>query len=255
MSIREWAALARSEGLDAIDLSAMLVSSHTPVYLEKLKADLTQEEMGITMMTTYPDFTHPDRLQREREMEYARYDVAVSAELGVKYLRILAGQAYPETNVREGISWVVESFKRLDEVANRHGLKLLFENHSKPGAWRYSDFSHPTDIFLEILAKISDTGIRVNYDTANTLVFGDESFRLLEAVVDKIETVHVADTGALGRLEAVVIGEGIVPFGKVFSRLKEVGFDGWLCIEEASGKGRRGLSKAIEFVRSCWNAK
>jgi sugar phosphate isomerase/epimerase len=73
--------------------------------------------------------------------------------------------------------------------------------------------------------------------------------------MDKIETVHVADTGALGRLEAVTIGEGIVPFVKVFARLKEVGFDGWLCIEEASGGGRRGLSKAIEFVRSCWNAK
>jgi len=255
MSLRGWAAMAKAEGLDGIDLSVMLVANHTPTYLERIKADLGEEGIGIVMMTTYPDFSHPDRAQREREMEYARRDVALSAELGAKYLRILAGQAHPETRTHDGVAWVVESFKRLDDVAARHGVTLLYENHSKPGAWKYFDFSHPTDIFLEILGKVADTGIRVNFDTANALVYGDESYRILEAVLDRLETVHIADTGVVGKQVPVVIGEGVVPFREVFARLRAAGFDGWLCIEEASGMGAEGLRRAISFTRTAWTAK
>jgi sugar phosphate isomerase/epimerase len=145
MSIREWARCAREEGLDAIDLSAMFVQNHTPVYLRRLAEDLAAECMTIAMITTYPDFTHPDPRQREREQEFARHDVAVAAALGARYLRILAGQAHPQTTIRQGIDWVVDSFSRLDEVAARHGVVLLYENHSKPtsatrrpSSWRSS---------------------------------------------------------------------------------------------------------------------
>ena len=150
MTILEWANLGEEEGLDAIDLSAMLIAQHTPAYLEQLKADLAGTGMPLTMITTYSDFTHPDAGQRQREMEYARFDIALSAQLGARYLRVLAGQAYPGTECAQGIQWVTESFKWLDEVAVRHGVQLLFENHSSPGSWRFTDFSHPPEIFLEI---------------------------------------------------------------------------------------------------------
>lgn len=252
MSIREWASCARAEGLDSIDLSAMLIKNHTPRYLRQLAEDLAAEHMPITMITTYPDFTHPDPRQREREMEYARHDVAVAGELQAKYLRILAGQAHPRTAIPDGIAWVVESFSRLDEMAARHRVMLLFENHSKPGAWAYTDFSHPTRIFLEIVRGIGDTGIRINFDTANTLVYGDDPMPVLEEVLDKVETVHAADTARKGELAPVPLGTGIVPFDGIFSRLKRSGFDGWICIEEASRTGRPGLAGAVQFVRKAW---
>lgn len=72
ISIREWASIARVADLDAIDLSIMLVANHTTTYLQQVKSDLASEERPIAMITTYPDFTHPDPVQREREMEYAR---------------------------------------------------------------------------------------------------------------------------------------------------------------------------------------
>lgn len=253
LGIREWAAIAREEGLDAIDLSVMHVQNHTPRYLSKLSDDLERERMPITMITTYPDFTHPDRRQREREMEYARCDVAAAAQLGARYLRILAGQAHPETRAADGISWVVESFHRLDEAAARHGVMLLFENHSKPGAWERDDFSHPTGIFLEIVGRTTDTGIRINFDTANTLAFGDDPLPVLEQVIGRVETVHAADTARRGALEPVVLGTGAVPFDAIFARLKKAGFDGWICIEEASRTGRPGISAAVRFVRNAWS--
>ena len=254
MSIREWAAAARSVGLDSIDLSIMLVPNHTQTYLEKLKNDLCAEKMPITMITTYPDFTHPDPVQREREMDYTRYDIALASQLGAKYVRLVAGQAHPETSLRDGVSWVVESFKQLEKPAERHKIQLLYENHSKPSAWKYFDFSQPTAVYLEVVEKIASTGIRLNFDTANPVIFGDDVLPLLEKVISRVETLHVQDNAAKGVMRPVVPGRGIVPFAQIFTLLKAHGFDGWLCIEEGSCTGHEGVKESVKFVRALWDA-
>ena len=239
-------------GLDAIDLSIMCLRNHTPVYLKQVRNDIESAGMSLAMVTTYPDFTHPDSIQRERELEYLKHDIALSSEIGARYLRILAGQAHPSTPIEEGIEWVIENFRRVSSVGDKFKVKLLFENHSKPGAWDYVDFSHPTEIFLTIVEGIKDTGIGVNFDTGNTLAYGDDPIPVLRKVMSRVETIHAADTATRGKLEPVVLGEGIVPFGEIFSLLKQNSFDGWICIEEASKTGEEGIRKAVEFVRKTW---
>ncbi|MEI8079644.1 MAG: sugar phosphate isomerase/epimerase family protein [bacterium] len=254
MSLKDWARMAKSLGLDAIDLSAILIKNHTPVLLNQIRRDLEAAGIGVTMITTYPDFTHPDSRQRERELEYLRHDIAVAAQLGAKYLRILAGQAHPATGLEDGKTWAVEGFKRAAAVADQHGVVLLYENHSKPGAWDYVDFSLPTAIFLELYHRTRDTSIKVNFDTGNTLVYGDDPLPVLRQVMPDVETIHVADNAVRGKLSPVVIGTGIVPFKELFTFLKERGFDGWLCIEEGSNTGEPGVKAAVDFVKTTWEA-
>ena len=65
-------------------------------------------------------------------------------------------------------------------------------------------------------------------------------------------TVHAADTPIKGQLLPVIIGQGIAPIAETFQRLQRGGWDGWVCIEEASNQGRRGVEEAAEFVRKTW---
>jgi sugar phosphate isomerase/epimerase len=253
MSVRDWARMAREAGLDGIDLSVLFIKHRTPAYLNKFKADLQAEGMPITMMATYPDFTHPDPLQRDREVDYLYGDIALASFLGAKYVRITAGQAHAETPIKMGEAWVIECFKKASFIAEKYGVTLLFENHSKPGAWDLMDFSYPTDIFLDIAGQLPGTGIKINFDTANTVVYGDDPLVVLKQVIAQVETVHAADTSAKGRLAPTLLGLGIVPFGAVFSLLKKHGFDGWICIEEASFMGRQGVLDATKFVREKWD--
>ena len=51
-----------------------------------------------------------------------------------------------------------------------------------------------------------------------------------------------------------VIGTGVTPNRAVFRYLKENGFDGWLCIEEASGHGLDGIRNAYQDVKDLWEA-
>ncbi|MGI6298520.1 MAG: hypothetical protein ACOX1T_04905 [Saccharofermentanales bacterium] len=49
---------------------------------------------------------------------------------------------------------------------------MLYEDHAKPSAWDYIDFSYPPDIFLAVYEGIKDTGIKINFDIGNITAYG-----------------------------------------------------------------------------------
>ncbi len=254
MSLIEWAEQGKQFGLDGVDISLLFIENHSPAYLGRLSRGLKEVGIPLIMAATYPDFTHPDPVQREREMEYLRRDIALSSQLEVRYLRVLAGQAYPGTRRAEGVKWAVENLSEADRVARRYGVGLLYENHSKPGAWDYYDFSYPADIFLEICEGIRGTGIRLNFDTANIAALGLDPLSILGKVYDRVETIHVSDIAERGKFQPVLVGTGAVCFPQIFQYLKSRGFDNWLCIEEASFTGSEGIRKAVAYTRNAWDA-
>jgi sugar phosphate isomerase/epimerase len=132
-------------------------------------------------------------------------------------------------------------------------LKLVYENHAKPGAWRFIDFSQATEIFLEIVERTAEISLGLNWDTVNTIAYGDDPIRVLRKVVDRVVNVHVADTFTCGQLKPVLIGTGLVPFEGMFRILRGSGFDGWICIEEASFTGETGVKVAVDFIRHTWD--
>lgn len=252
MTLPQWARKAKEIGYDGIDISIMFLKNRTPTYLDALKNELSEIGMPIVMMTTYPDFTHPDAVQREREYLYLQSDIALASELGIKYLRILAGQAHPGLDRAQGIEWVSESFCRIAPLGERYGVGLLFENHGKPGAWPRVDFTYDPEVFLEICERISDTGIRLNFDTGNVTAFGADPLEIVKPVVGLLETIHVTDMCEKGRFASTTIGQGVTPNREFFRYVKQNGFDNWLCIEEASNCGLAGIRDAYHFVRDTW---
>ncbi len=118
-------------------------------------------------------------------------------------------------------------------------------------------FSFPPDIFLDVFAGIKDTSVRLNFDvgnsTAEASVEGDE-IRLLSKVIDKVETLHVCDMKERGRFSPTLVGTGVTPLRELFTFIREHGFDGWLCIEEAGGLGMDGVRKAHDYVREVWES-
>lgn len=254
MSILEWAEQGKQIGLDGIDISLLFIENHSPAYLGKLTRGLKEAGIPLVMAATYSDFTNPDPVQREREMDYLRRDIALSSELQVRYLRVLAGQAHPGTGRAEGVKWAVENLIQADETARKYAVRLLYEDHSKPGAWDYWDFSYPVEIFLEICEGLRGTGIRLNFDTGNIAALGLDPLSILAKVYDRVETIHVSDIAEKGKFQPVLIGTGVVSFKEIFKYLKSRGFDSWLCIEEASFTGSEGIRKAADFTRKTWDA-
>lgn len=254
MSVGEWARQARSIGLDAIDISILFVKQYTAEYLAALRREIQDSGLGLVMMTAYPDFTHPQAAERARQLQTFGEQIAVAAHLGARYVRMTAGQGHPQTPRQQGMEWAVDGMTGAQEIAQDNGIQLVFENHSKPGVWEFPDFCFPTDNFLELAGRMENTGVGINFDTANTVAYGDDPVPVLRRVLKQVLTIHAAETSTNNRkMTPCPLGTGLVPFLDIFYLLRENRWDGWICIEEASGMGRAGIEKAVQFVRSTWH--
>ncbi|MHB0856432.1 MAG: sugar phosphate isomerase/epimerase family protein [Anaerolineae bacterium] len=254
MTVGEWARLGASLGLDGVDVSILFVPDRSPAGMAQMRREIEEAGIPLVMVTSYPDFTHPDAAQRVRELDLEREVVDVAAALGARYVRVTAGQLHPETGREEGIAWAVEGLTRLLEATRDTGITLVYENHAKPGVWQYTDFSTDPDIFLEIAKGTAAAGLAINFDVGNAAAYADDPVALLDQVVERVATVHASDTQVRGALKHVLLGTGVTPYVSLFGRLQQAGWDGWVCMEEASNLGRDGVAQAARFVREAWEA-
>lgn len=254
IKVPEYARICKNLGLDGFDLGIILLKNHTPRYIQEFNQEVKSENIPLVMLTTYPDFAHPDTLQREREFDYLVHDIALASAVNAKFLRVTAGQRHPGTNDQKAIAWVVEKLKKAAVVAGKYGVELVFENHSTSGGWHYMDISNSPDVFLEIVAQLKDTSIGVNFDTANVLVSGEgDTIDVLDKVITKVKTIHVADVSAKGRMDPVQLGTGVVPMKDIFSYLKEKKYSGWLCLEIWKNSGIDAVKEAVRFIKDTWD--
>jgi sugar phosphate isomerase/epimerase len=254
MSVRDWARMGAELRLDAIDLSILFVPDRSTASLTVLRHQIESAGMSVAMITSYPDFTHPDPRQRAKELESEIRVVETALRLGARLVRVTAGQAHPETEKADGISWAVEGLCCLAERVGGLGIQLVYENHAKPGAWEYADFSQPPEIFLEIVRQTAGASLGVNFDMGNAATFAEDPVQLLEAVLDRVGSLHASDSSTRGALNHCLLGTGITPYPALFACLKRNNWDGWICMEEASQLGKDGVQRAASFVRATWEA-
>jgi len=253
MTVLDWAALGARLGLDAIDLSILFVQELKPAQAAELRRSVADLGMSITMLTSYPDFTHPDPLQRQKELEKELGVVELASHLGAQYVRVTAGQAHPQTSIQDGIAWASQGLNRLVDQARAFPIQLVYENHAKPLVWDFTDFSQPPGVFLQIVHNTADACLGINFDTGNAAAFADDPLWLLERVIGRVKTIHAADTATKGALKHTLLGTGVTPFRQIFARLKQAGWDGWICMEEGSRQGKTGVRKAVDFIRRTWS--
>jgi sugar phosphate isomerase/epimerase len=252
MSLAQWASYAQGLGLEGFDASILFFKNSTPTFLDGIKQEMKAKQIGIqpTMVSCYPDFTNPDAMEIERQIDYLTRDLALISDLGFKYARVTAGQNHPGLDLEETAKRCVGCFERMIGVSEKYGIEMVFENHSKPGAWPLVDFSFKKEAFLSVYEKMKDLPMGINFDTANAVACGADAVQLLETVIDKVHTIHLNDTATIGTWTPCTIGEGLVDFDSLFAVLNKHAFDGWVCIEEASGKGLPGIEKAVKFART-----
>jgi sugar phosphate isomerase/epimerase len=253
LSLGAWARIGRELGLDAVDASILFFEDRSPAALARARREVEAEGMSLGMMSTYPDFTHPDLSTRSREIDAARETVDVAAALGMSYVRAIAGQAHPETELEAGIAWAVAGLQAMVEHSRGTGVKVVYENHDQAGVMDYPDFSARQEVFLRIYEATAVFGLGINYDTGNATALTRDPLALLDAVLDRVRTLHVSDTSAIGEhIQPCVIGAGLAPLSAIFARLHAARWEGYISIEEASGTGRAGVETAVRHVRKIW---
>jgi sugar phosphate isomerase/epimerase len=272
MSVESWVELAAKElSVDGLELYWGFLDPEEKA-LKRLRREIEAHDLCVPMMCHSPDFTQPDPRKRAEEIERQRRAIIGSALLGTRYCRVLSGQRRPEVDRHDGIAMAAECIAGLLPFAQEHGVCLILENHYKDGFWRYPEFAQRMDVFLELLAAIpTSPAFGVNYDPSNALIAGDDPLALLNAVKDRVVTMHASDRyfegGSAAELRLLecdpslgyapflrhgIIGQGCIDYAGIFSVLRSVGFRGWISIEDGDDPtvGIEHLQESVRFLRN-----
>jgi sugar phosphate isomerase/epimerase len=265
MSIFEWIDMASTLDVDGLEFYSGFVENLDPTSLEKVKQFLARKRLEMPMLCYSPNFTIPDVQERQQEVAKQEAMIDLTAYFGGKYCRVLSGQAYPEVVREQGVRWVVDCIHRCLDHAAKRSVILIMENHYKDNYWRYPEFAQRREVFMEIVDQINSPWFGVNFDPSNALIAGEDPLVLLESVKHKVVTMHASDRylesgtledlraqeGSLGyarNLKHGVIGKGLNDYDRIFSILKEAGFNGWVSIEDGVN-GLAELQQSVTFLR------
>ncbi|WP_425637126.1 sugar phosphate isomerase/epimerase family protein [Algoriphagus yeomjeoni] len=266
MKISEWIKLAAPLEIDGLEWYAGFLEMEKEENWRLFRKMVEDKGMVIPMMCCSPDFTHPDKAFREKEIQKQRRWLEMTDELGGKYCRVLSGQYRPELSIEEGIKYASESIQACLPYAQSLGITLILENHYKDDFWEYPEFAQKRSLFTQLVNSIKHPNFGVNYDPSNAFLAGEDPLDLLYEVSDRIVTMHASDRflkygtiedlkneesgvqGYAARLSHGEVGKGLNDYDAIFTELKRVGFDNWISIEDGVD-GMDQLERSVAFLK------
>jgi sugar phosphate isomerase/epimerase len=265
MTIRQWIELAATLGVDGLEFYTGFLELADPKALPHSRKIAADHGLAIPMLCCSPDFTHQDLAFRREQVEREKRWIEMTAELGGTYCRVLSGQRRPELSREDGLTYAAECISQCLDHAASHNVILVLENHYKDNYWDHPEFAQSTEMFCDLVSRINSPQFGVNYDPSNAYLAGEDPLVLLERVKHRVVTMHASDRyliegtledlrseedcrGYASRLRHGVIGAGLNDFDAIFGILHDVGFDGWISIEDGVD-GLAQLQESVSFLR------
>lgn len=189
-------------------------------------------------------------------------------EISVPYLEKAVGFAHapgaPGVNTDEGIrpAWLDDveiwhvmryTLKKVLPVAERHGVFLGIEPHQS--------ISKTTGGLLRIATLVDSPRLRINYDTDNAYLAGEDPDAGLDAAEELLVHVHAKDIpirhaeAEQGKVTGTPVGracgDGVIDWRRVVAILNKHGYDGVLSVERATPElASRSLAHLNEVIAS-----
>ena len=189
--------------------------------VEKLKAMADKNGMEVCSLSPgvfaglHPAL--PEAEKRAEGIEMMTHTIKVCVPLGTKWILtpMFPGDAdkWPD----ETWNMLVDGFKALAEVADKHKVTLGLE----------STFS--ADQLLMIIDKVGSKYVQAYYDVANMMHWGKDPVEEIMKLNKNICMFHIKDT------ENKMLGEGRVNFKGVSEAIKAIGYDDYMVLETPSG--------------------
>lgn len=266
MRVSEWIELAVLLDIDGLEWYAGFLEMSDERNWPEFRKQVEEHGKVIPMMCCSPDFTHPDKAFRDKEIVKQKRWIDMTCMLGGSYCRVLSGQRRPELSMEEGIRLAAACIYECLPYAQERNITLIIENHYKDDFWTYPEFAQKMDVFCKLVDSIHHPFFGVNYDPSNTYLAGEDPIELLKLVSGRVVTMHASDRylkegtiedlrkeegGAAGyakRLSHGEIGKGLNDYDAIFTELKRVHFNGWISIEDGVD-GMDQLERSVAFLR------
>ena len=262
-TIEDFIRRAPELGLAGVELYPSFLGGIDDLGVRRLRTIAEETGVETPMMCSSPDFIDPSPGAWDRAVRQMCTMVDVMTELAPRSswrsVRVLSGQAWPEVPEAEGIARAVQGIEAVLSYSSLKGVSVVIENHYKDNLWTYPEFAQSSSRFLRIVDEVTSPWFGVNFDPSNAIVAGENPLALLERVLRRVRSMGASDRsirpgytledlrchegrGYPDALQHGVVGQGLNDYAAILSRLANVGFAGWISIEDGEAGGEQGFA-------------
>jgi sugar phosphate isomerase/epimerase len=288
LSLNEVAAFAKAEGFECIEplcwpkgkaerryagVTHIDVVALTQAMAEEIRGRLATAGLAISGLGYYPNPLAPDRAEAEVYIDHLKQVMRAASLLGVSLVNTFIGRDWTRS-VDDNWARFREVWKPLVRFAEDNGARIgiencpmLFSGDEWPGG---KNLAYCPAIWRRMFEEISSPSFGLNYDPSHLVWQQIDHIEPLWEFRDRIFHVHAKDCRLdRRRLDQVGVlatplqyhtpklpGLGDVDWGRFFSVLSDVGYQGPVCIEvedrayEGSLEARKSaLRQSARYLR------
>jgi sugar phosphate isomerase/epimerase len=189
-----------------------------------------------------------------RGVPYVMKSIAWAAQAGAPSVDTTDGMRAPEgLTDREAMDQMRRSYRQILEVAEAHGIVVNIEPHGY--------FTTRPDCMEEMLSYSESQFLRLNFDTGNTFIAGQDPVEFLRRFTHKVQHVHIKDVspslaaavrgGQTGiAVSHCALGDGVNAenIRRCLALLLDTGYQGTLSME-CEGQGGAMIERSLTWLR------
>lgn len=180
--------------------------------------------------------------------------MVAAKKMGCSRIRVNALKYNPEKGYTQLFAEAVAGFKRVEELAKKHGVKADFEMH-------HGTITASASAARRLASHFDPQYIGVIYDTGNVVYEGFEEYQMaLEILGPYLDLVHIknakwvrkeVDGKEVFRPDWAPFTDGHADFERCFKALKAIGYDGYVTFEDFSSEesSDEKLKTDINFIK------
>jgi sugar phosphate isomerase/epimerase len=244
------------------------VVDFTPARADDVKATMADAGVFISSLGYYPNPLNPDLAEAERSVDHIRKVIQASSLLGLGRMTTFIGRDWTKT-VDDNWPRFRETWKPLVKFAEDHNVRIgiencpmLFTRDEWPGG---KNLATSPPIWRRMFHEIPSPNLGLNYDPSHLVWQHMDYLQPIREFADRLVHVHakdvrmdrqqLRDVGILADPNQyhipILPGRGDISWDWVFRVLKEVGYNGPVCLEVEDRSYEGSLEMRKESLRWC----
>lgn len=211
--------------------------------LKKNKGEI--EVHSIHTLTTQfePQLYSVNKRANEDSFKLLETTMQAGECVNAKYYTFHGGARFKKTPLVLNMERVAENTQRIIDACKKHGVTLAYENVH----WGYYNY---IGFFTEL--KTRTVGLKGTFDVKQARQSNVDYKEFIAEMGSDIVTAHISDVSADGKMCLPGSKNAITDFYEVFSRLRDVGFDGAILIEAypSDFKEMRELYDSLDYIEN-----
>ena len=253
---------AKEHGLDYVEfgtidgdyfIQALGYNPHIPLHSDPLKLKDHLETMGLKVSQLDAAYPMSCPEGQSRGIGYTTRAIQFAKAIDCPCVDTTDGGRKPQGYTDDEVMMLIKQYYRVVlEWAQRYDIIINVEPHGP--------YTTDPDMMERILSSHDSPYLRMNFDTGNTYIAGQDPVKFLKRFRHKVSHIHIKDVskqlaeairgGITGIASSVVaIGEGVNAenIAGCIELLKEIKFDGVLSIECEAAPGK--VEQSLEWLR------